>query len=227
MVSDDGVVESDFADSALADAEERLSVWARNQVELAAALGCDRKSIQRWLKAGDEECPGKTSDGRYNVTLWRLWVEKKGKKPAARLGKDKGALEIENIALRNEKLEIENAVRRGELLHVDEACKVLTEMMGAFVMRMRGMKHTLGPQVIGVPVSEATKRIGREVDAGLTELSIGEWAKKKPFWGIVYVRLRDLHRKYNLGDGLNDTSLCPSVLPASDGAARMPGSSGS
>ena len=204
----------------LEEVEDRLSLWARNQVELAAALGCDRKSIQRWLKEADPDCPGKMSDGRYNVTLWRLWTEVKGKKPAHRLGKDKGALELENIQLRNEKLEIENALRRGELLHIDEACKVLTEMVGAFVMRMRGMKHTLGPQVIGVPVSEATKRIGREVDEGLAELSLGAWAKKKPFWGIVYAKLQDLHKSFSLGSGPSDTSSSPSPLPASDGAAR-------
>ena len=209
----------------LAAAEDRLSLWARNQVELAAALGCDRKSIQRWLKDGDAECPGKTSDGRYNVTLWRLWSEKKGKKPAHRLGKDKGALEIENMALRNEKLEIENAVRRGELIHIDDCCQVLTEMMGAFVMRMRGIKHSLGPQVIGVPVAEATKRIGREIDEGLAELSLGTWAKKKAFWGIVYAKLFDLHRKYSLGDGPSGMSWSPSAPPASAGIPTTPASS--
>ena len=188
-----------------AEAEERLSTWAKNQVDLAAAIGCDRKSIQRWLKESDPECPGKTSDGRYNVTLWRLWTEKKGKKHANRLGKDKGALELENINLRNEKLEIENALKRGELIHIDDCCKVLTEMMGAFVSRMRGMKHSLGPEVIGTTLPEATKRIGREVDEGLRELALGEWAKKKPFWGSVFATLLDLHKKYNLGSGQNVT----------------------
>lgn len=211
----------------LAEVEERLSLWARNQVELAAALGCDRKSIQRWLKEADPECPGKMSDGRYNVTLWRLWTEKKGKKPAHRLGKDKGALELENIQLRNDKLEIENALRRGELMHIDEATKVLTEMMSAFVMRMRGIKHTLAQQVTGVTVAEATKRIGREVDEGLSELAIGAWAKKKPFWGIVYAKLQDLHKSFNLGSGPSDMSSCPSPLPEPSGAAKTPDSSGS
>lgn len=189
-----------------ADAEERLSVWAKNQVELAAALGCDRKTIQRWLKENDPECPGKRADGRYNVTLWRLWSEKKGKSPKNRLGRDKGALEIENYELRNEKLKIENAVRRGELIHIDDCCKVLCEMMAAFVTRTRGVKHTLGPEVIGVSLPEAVKRIGREMDSALTELALGEWAKKKPFWGIVFATLRDQHKKFSLGDGQSATS---------------------
>ena len=226
-MDDDEQIAMDLTQTELVEAEDRLSVWAKNQSELAKVLGCDRKSIQRWLKDGDAECPGKTSDGRYNVTLWRLWTEKKGKKPANRLGRDKGSLELENIQLRNDKLEIENTLRRGELMHVDEVCQVLTEMMGAFTMRMRGIKHTLGPQVIGVPVSEATKRIGREVDENLTELSLGAWAKKKPFWGIVYAKLAALHKSYSPGDGPSDTSLCQSVPQASDGVLRTPGLSAS
>ena len=138
-MDDDEQIAMDLTQTELVEAEDRLSVWAKNQSELAKVLGCDRKSIQRWLKDGDAECPGKTSDGRYNVTLWRLWTEKKGKKPANRLGRDKGSLELENIQLRNDKLEIENTLRRGELMHVDEVCQVLTEMMGAFTMRMRGI----------------------------------------------------------------------------------------
>ena len=134
-------VETEVLDEA--EAEERLSLWAKNQVELAAALGCDRKTIQRWLKENDAECPGTRADGRYNVTLWRLWSEKKGKNPKQRLGRDKGSLELENYELRNEKLKIENAVRRGELIHIDDCSKVLCEMVAAFVTRVRGMKHTL------------------------------------------------------------------------------------
>lgn len=196
-------VETEVLDEA--EAEERLSLWAKNQTELAAAIGCDRKTIQRWLKEGDAECPGKRADGRYNVTLWRLWAEKKGKNPKNRLGKDKGALEIENYELRNEALKIANAVKRGELIHIDDCSKVLCEMVSAFVTRVRGMKHTLGPEVIGVPLPEAVKRIGREVDDALRELSLGEWAKKKPFWGSVYATLLDLRKSFSLGDGQNAT----------------------
>ena len=193
----------------LADAEERLSLWAKNQVELAEHLGCDRKSIQRWMKAGDAECPGHTSDGRYNVTLWKLWTEKKGKKSSGRLGKDKGSLELENFRLRNEKLEIENMLRRGELMHSDEVCKVLTEMVGAYVTKTRSAKHTLAPAVVGVSLAEATKRIGRELDEALTELALGAWAKKKPFWSSVYATLLALQATHGLGGGPSAMSATP------------------
>jgi hypothetical protein len=192
--------------SAMAEAEERLSVWAKNQTELAEQLGCDRKTIQRWLKASDPDCPGSTSDGRYNVSLWKIWVETKGKKVRAAVkGRDKGALEVENMRLRNEKLEIENMLRRGELLHLDEVSAVLTDMVGAFVRKVRGMKHTLPNSVVGVSVPEATKRVDREAVEALAELALGDWAKKKPFWSSVYAHLQGLQRTHSLGSGLSDT----------------------
>ena len=192
---------------AVAAAEERLSTWAKNQSELADAIGCNRKSIQRWLKEAHPDCPGQTSDGRYNITLWKLFAESTGKKVRAiGKGKDKGALEIENMRLRNEKLDIENMLRRGELMHVDEVNATLTELVSACVSRIRAMKNTLAPACVGVSIPEATKRIDIETDEALNELALGDWAKKKPFWSSVYAHLQDLLRKNNLGDGLKSTS---------------------
>lgn len=188
-----------------AEVEENLSIWAKSQVELAEHLGCDRKTIGRWLKAKDPACPGKSSDGRYNVTLWKLWASSQGKKPALMKTSDKVSLDNQNMRLRNEKLEIENAIRRGDLLDVDEVCKVITEMVAGFVKRARSSKHTLAPQVIGLNVAEATKRIGKETDEALNELALGEWAKKKPFWSSVFATLSDQRKRFNLGDGLSDT----------------------
>lgn len=189
------------------DVQERLSVWAKNQTELAELLGCDRKTIQRWIKEKDPDCPGAMPDGRYNVTLWQLWVTTKGKKVrAASKEKDKGSLDMENMRLKNEKLQIENMLRRGELLHIDEVTQVLSEMLGAFSMKVRGMKHTLPNAVVGMSVPEATKRVDREATQALSELALGDWAKKKPFWSSVYAHLSDLREKYSLGSGLNGTS---------------------
>lgn len=189
--------------------------WAKNQTELAKHLGCERKSIQRWLKdfAADPTtgCPGNTSDGRYDIEAWQKWIEAKGKKVRSAVVagagfETKGTLEIEALKLKNERLEIENMVRRGEMLHVDEVCKVLTEMMGAFVTKSRGMKHTLAQSVVGLSVPEAMKRIGREVDETLSELALGDWAKKKAFWQSVYVHLQGLQQIHGLGGGLSSTS---------------------
>src|SRR5690606_13509315 len=99
------------------------------------------------------------SDGRYNISLWRLWAEKKGKKPVKKRLSEKADLEAEHVRLKNEKLEMENAIRRGQLLDLDEGCRVLTELMEAMVRRLRGAKDTLAPEVVGLSIPEATKRI--------------------------------------------------------------------
>jgi len=185
---------------------ERLSQWAKNQTELAEELGCDRKTIQRWMKGKDPDCPRATEDGRFNVTLWKIWVETRGKKVrSAPKHRDKGALDVENMRLKNEKLEIENMLKRGELMHVDEVCKVLGEMMGSFVQKVKGLKHTLPNAVVGVSVPEATKRVDRETTEALQELALGDWAKKKAFWSIVYAKLSDLQTTHGLGSGLRNT----------------------
>ena len=183
-------------------------VWVSSQVELAKALAttfgsCDRKSINRFLKIDGN--PWKTSDGRYNVTAWKLWCAETGhlnKKVAVMSSTD---LDDQNKRLKNEKLELENAVTRGELMHVDDVCKVLCEMVGAFAGGIRGMKDTLATQVVGLSTAEAAKRIRVESDTQLTKLALGEWAKKKAFWSSVYAQLSDLHKKFSLGAGLNAT----------------------
>lgn len=183
------------------------AVWVSNQVALAGALGCSRKTIERFLKLeGHDAPPEATSDGRYNVTAWKLWAQEHGRLQKQVVGNDKQSLELAGMRLANERKEIENAVRRGELMHVDEVCKVLTEVFGSFVSGARGMKHTLAPMVIGVTTAEATKRIGAEVDSTLTRLSLGEWAKKKMFWSKPYAHLFALHKRFSLGDGQNATS---------------------
>jgi hypothetical protein len=191
-----------------ADGEAAMQpIWAKSQVELAQHLKCSRKTVNRYLEIeGDEAPPAPTPDGRYNVTLWKLWCQDHGHlKKKLTDAADRQALEDRTIALRNERMEMENAIKRGELISIDEASRVITEMVGGFVAGIRGMKHTLGPLVVGVPVPEATKRIGRESDNQLTKLSLGEWAKKKAFWSTISALLSDLHKRYNLGAGQSET----------------------
>lgn len=189
------------------DANTLTAVWVPNQVALAKSLGCSRKTVERFLKLeGKDAPPDPSSDGRYNVTAWKLWAQEHGRLQKQVIGNDKQSLELAGMRLANERKEIENAVRRGELMHVDEVCKVLTEMTGSFVAGARGMKHVLAPMVVGVSTAEATKRIGTEVDSTLTRLSLGEWAKKKMFWSKPYAHLFALHKRFSLGDGQSATS---------------------
>jgi len=176
-------------------------VFVKTQAELGGKLNATRKSIGRWSK--EEGCPGKVKGQGYNVTLWQMWIAEQGKDPRAVPAKTKKDLDADKVRLQNEKLSIEIAKTRGELASWDEVCHVLTEMMTAFVGNSRQMKHTIAADVIGVDVGEASKRIGRAVDLCLNELSLGDWAKKKMFWSKVYAHQQDLHKRFNLGDGLS------------------------
>lgn len=184
-------------------------IWAKNLVELAKHLGCSRRQLGRYIDIEGEDAPPEpTSDGRYNVTLWKIWAAEHGHlKKKLSTAADRQLLEDRTIQLRNEKLEIENAIQRGELMSVDEVCRVITEMTAGVVDTARSMKHVLAPRVVGLTVPEATKRIGQEVDTNLlTKLSLGEWAKKKVFWSKVSAHLSDLRKRFNLGVGLSETS---------------------
>jgi hypothetical protein len=167
---------------------------------LAGILGCDRKTIQRYLKV--EGNPGADGDGQYHIAAWRSWVEEHNKLRRKRpKTESKIDAELRGVILRNEKIEIENKVRRGQLADVDEVCKVLGDLFGAVVQAARDVKHHLSPQVVGVEVGEASKRIGREMEEVLNRLALGEWAKKKVFWSTVYAQFCDLRKKYHLGSG--------------------------
>jgi hypothetical protein len=183
-------------------------VWVDNQVALAKALRCSRKQIQRYMKLeGDDAPPAPTSDHRYNVTLWKLWAQEHGYlRKTLSTAADRQLLEDKLLQSKIDRQEIDNAVRRGELMSVDEVNRVLTEMVGGVVDGVRGSKHSLAPRVVGLPVPEATKRIGMELDEQLAKLSLGEWAKKKIFWSKVSAHLSDLHKRFNLGAGQSVTS---------------------
>ncbi|MDR0532529.1 MAG: hypothetical protein LBH01_01085 [Verrucomicrobiales bacterium] len=179
---------------------ELVTEFADTVTALALALNCDRKTVQRYMKV--EGNPGSDAGGKFNVGVWKQWVEEhdrlRRKRPK---NESKIDAELRSLLLRNEKIEIENKVRRGQLADVDEVCKVLGDLFGTLVQSARGVKHHLAPQVVGVEVGEASKRIGREMEELLNRLALGEWAKKKVFWSKVYAQFSDLRRKYSLGNG--------------------------
>ncbi len=189
--------------------------WVDNQTELARAIGLKetpntRKTIQRWLKQDGN--PGHTPDGRYHVPSWKAFAEKHGRKRITTPAGDKHAAEIEGILIKNERNRIDLEQTKGNLLDVETVCSVLTQMANAAALRLNGSRHTLGPQVVGCTVPEATKRIGVEHHQVLLDLSvIPDWAKKKAhpeglFWRNVSARLSVLLPIAGLGNGPSNTS---------------------
>lgn len=186
--------ENDTVDNKDAAPPSETPTYAKNQVELAELLGRDRKTIQRWLKI--EGCPGKTADGRYHVEAWQKWITDTNRRAGQKEKETKLDIETRTAALKQQQLEMELAETRGQLNDVEETCTVLTGLFAHFVQGLRTLRHDISPQIVGLPVAEANKRLGNAHDDLLQHLSLGDWAKKKRFWSIVSQRLCDLQRRY-------------------------------
>jgi hypothetical protein len=185
------------------DPAEEEEVFVKNQVDLAAHLDVERKSIGRWMKKPG--CPGKEKGKGFSVTKWRAWKDKH------RLGRSQGNklanLKEEGEALKNEKQRLLNQRLRGESLDVDEVCKVVCDMLSGFVLQFRQTLPTMADEASGVDPGEALKRLRLRTDEVLEELSLGEWAKKKMFWSTVYARLQSHRATLDLGHGPSSTSM--------------------
>ena len=186
--------ELDFSDTG--DAASDAALWVGTQEALAAHLGVERKSIQRWQKKKD--CPGRVKEG-FSIPDWEAFMarNKLGRKPST----SKLDLDNEKVVLQNERMRLVNAKLRGEVEHRDEVVKVLGEMLAGFVLQLGQMKHTIAEECVGLPLGEAVKRIDRRHKEVLAALALGDWAQKKTFWSKVYAALFDLHRIHGLGRG--------------------------
>lgn len=192
--------------------KETEEIFVGSQDELAKALDIsDRKSIQRWMKESD--APGKEEDGRYSVTRWREWMERKGK----RAGRPKATIEDQRskaIALDVELKQLELAERRGEIIGREECTTVLLELVTRVVQGMRQVHHSLAPAVVGETVPEASTRIKASIDAELERLAaLPEAAKKKTFWQSVSTELCDHLQRCLSGSMPSRTSGCITATP--------------
>ncbi len=187
-----------------------LPMWVKGQDALAEALGYkNRKTIQRLLKM--EGCPGEGPEGTYDVNAWKAWQKKEGRSRANEIP-DKATAEVAGILIKNQRNRIELEQAQGSMVTIEEVISVLCQMANAAATRLTASRHTLGPEVVGVSVPEATKRIGVEHHAVLTELStVPTWAKKKPhpaglFWQRLSLGLSDHLQIAVPGAGQSSTS---------------------
>ena len=58
------------------EGEERASLTANTQVELAEACGVSRRTISTKLK--DPKSPGSRSNGKYDITAWKMYLKNQG-----------------------------------------------------------------------------------------------------------------------------------------------------
>ena len=170
-------------DAAASDAP--ASRWAQNQAQLATALRISRQSVRIWRRAG---APAPTTDGRYDIAAWKEWAEANGRNERSTTADDKKTnsaaqaklkATARRLLLQNKKLEIEIAILERKYLPADEVERDLTQWIVGVRRIGEQMPAALAPQVIGLDVIAAEKRLRDWWDEFLGALHRGEAEPKE------------------------------------------------
>ena len=113
--------ERNLLQSTLAGETPAGDEFAKNAVQLAATLGVDRKTVQRWRKIDGN--PGVRPDGRYHVPSWRAWKLARQGDGNEREELSQSILRARQILLQNRKLEFQLAVLRREYVPASDVEK--------------------------------------------------------------------------------------------------------
>lgn len=150
-------------------------VYASSQVELAKRLNPprDRKIVQLALKLPNN--PGKTSNGRYHVAEWEVFINANFDSDYEPPNSDKLALEMQKLQLQNEKLEFELSVRRRDFSSNKDIEQWVGEMVMAAKRVLLAIPAKCAPQVVGRTEVEAEKILKEEINAALDQLTSRPW----------------------------------------------------
>ena len=162
------VSERNLLQSALAGETPSPVEYAKNAVELAAILGVERKTIQRWRKL--EGNPGVEPDGRYHVPAWRAFKAKRNGEDGDGVPLSQSQLKAEQILLQNQKLEFQLAILRREYVAAIDVEKWVGEMIGNAKKKLFSGPPSLAPQVVGVTIPEAEKLLREWINDALSQL---------------------------------------------------------
>lgn len=152
-----------------------VKTFAKNQVELADAIGVDRKTIQRWRK--DPTFPKPRSDNRYSIKEVVEWKEENGSTAGNLVTKE--SAQVRSIMLQNEKLEIQVGILRGEYTPNVDIDQQVSEMVQQAKRELLALPASLAPQVIGQTVAEAEKIIKQSIVEALKSLHENSWQDGK------------------------------------------------
>jgi hypothetical protein len=142
--------------------------FVKNQVELASALGVDRKTIYRWFQ--EEGIPETRSDGRYSVNEWREWAENTGRKISPD-SINSGNERARNILLQNEILVFRLAVLRRDYVPMAEV-EAVGSKLAVNLRKVIGTLHLLAPSLESVTAAEAEGLLKDKEDEMVNQLRV-------------------------------------------------------
>ena len=152
--------------------------FAKNQTELAQAIGVDRRTIQRWKK--DETFPKAKSDGRWDIAEVRAW---QGTEPPEEETDDlpsKAQGEARRVWLQVAKLELELDTWRGKFVEVDVAKAEISAMVIKCKTLLLSIGDRVGPLLSGMEPAEASERINQEIRHALSQIAQEGLSTPKP-----------------------------------------------
>ena len=148
------------------------TTFVQNQVELAAALNVDRKTIQRWLKKPGH--PESAADGRYDVLAWRAFAHKHGGKGSygdEDESPDVNAAKAKGILLANRKLEIQIKVLEGQYVATSEVERWGAHLGGEIRKTVVSI-HKIASSLAGLTPAEIEIRLKEMEDEILMKLHL-------------------------------------------------------
>lgn len=165
-------MEMSMLDKFTASNEKRLNgTYAKNQSELADAIGVDRKTIQRWKK--DPTFPKSKPDGRFLVADVIEWKDAMGKQAGDLTSKE--SAQVKSILLQNEKLEIQLGILKGDYTPNEDIDAFVSEMVQNAKRELLALPASLAPQVVGQSIANAEKIIKQSITDALKALHEQKW----------------------------------------------------
>ena len=156
-----------------AGSTETLAV-ANTVVELAAALGVTRRTINNWRKIPG--APEPASNGSHNVSAWRDFVRANSLKGGEdSVGARTDALKARKLLAEVEERELRVAVKKGEYLPTEEVRRSWLVLVGKAISLMRAkFENELPPIMSGLDAQGIREEASRAIDEICSILHTGE-----------------------------------------------------
>ena len=147
--------------------------WLKEKQQVAKALGISRPALDAFLKLPG--APKKHPKKGWDLELVRNHVLKNTEKEsiAANLDSDIKDLKKWDIYERARKAQIANDQKMGKLISVEKHRAEIASMAAECQLVLSSIPSRLAPEVVGLTVTEAERRLQFAVDEALTKLHNG------------------------------------------------------